>query len=246
MCRFNIGVVCAQGQSLGLAQGLLKFCGEFFHTHSGSPMCLTARVQRLLFKGAPYAIKSNVMNIHQLSIIYVEEQDRILVRFNTSEGEELRLWLTRRMLARVFEPLQDAVGHLEARKTPLTDGSASSRRMLADLKRAEVLEKSDFSTPYKSQSSDFPLGTQPLVVTQMSMSVQDSRQLQISFEERLAQHEAARSFQVSMESPMLHGFMHLLESALGKAQWDLAGVLHHGTETNAEETGEPARPKYLQ
>jgi hypothetical protein len=185
------------------------------------------------------------MNIHQLSVIYVEEQDRILVRFNTSEGEELRLWLTRRMLARVYEPMQEAVGHLEARKTQLSDGSAVNRRMLAELKRAEVLEKSDFSTPYKGHSGELPLGILPVLVTQMSMSVQDNRQLKISFEERLPEQEEVRAFEVSMESPMLHGFMHLLESAMGKAQWDAASV-QHARENHGDEAVEEARPKYLQ
>lgn len=186
------------------------------------------------------------MNIHQLSVIYVEEQDRILVRLNTGEGEELRLWLTRRMLARVHEPLQDAVGHLEERKTPMSDSSAVNRRMLAELKRAEVLEKSDFSTPYKSAPSEFPLGTQPLLVTQMSMSVQDNRQLQIAFEERLPQQAEVRGFQVAMESAMLHGFMHLLESAIAKAQWDLGGSSAQTQEGSSDDSAREARPKYLQ
>jgi hypothetical protein len=184
------------------------------------------------------------MNIHQLSVIYVEEQDRILVRFNTSAGEELRLWLTRRMLMRVYEPMQEAVGHLEARKTQLSDGSAANRRMLAELKRAEVLEKSDFSTPYKQQSNELPLGTLPVLVTQMSMSVLDNRQLKIAFEERLPEQEQVRAFEVSMESAMLHGFMHLLESAMAKAQWD--GAPRHAGENHSDEAADEARPKYLQ
>ena len=36
------------------------------------------------------------MNIHQLSVTYLPEQDRILARVNTTAGEEMRLWLTRR------------------------------------------------------------------------------------------------------------------------------------------------------
>lgn len=193
--------------------------------------------------GYKRGLKSQAMNIHQLSVIYLDEQDRILVRFNTSEGDELRLWLTRRMVARIFEPLNDAVGHLEARKTQLPDSSAITRRMLADLRRAEVLTQSDFSTPYKSRSAKLPLGTKPMLVTQLSMSVQDNRQLKIAFEERLPQHSEVRGVQVEMESQMVHGFMHLLESAVSKAQWDIAGTTHDAVSANADEH---ERPKYLQ
>ena len=37
------------------------------------------------------------MNIHQLSARYNQEQDRILVRINSTEGTEMRLWFTRRL-----------------------------------------------------------------------------------------------------------------------------------------------------
>ena len=184
------------------------------------------------------------MNIHQLSALYVEEQDRILLRFNTSEGEELRLWLTRRMLARVWEPLREAVVHLEAKDNPLSDRSATTQRMLADLRRAEVLQQSDFATPFKGESAKLPLGSDPLVVTQMNMTVQDHQHLQIGFEERLAQQQEARGFQVAMEPALLHGFMHLLEAALTKSQWDIGGAARSAGAT--EEGRDEAGPRYLQ
>ena len=186
------------------------------------------------------------MNIHQLSVIYLDEQDRILVRFNTTAGEELRLWLTRRMLARSLEPLQDSLGHLEARKTRLGDSDPATRRMLADLKRAEVVQKSDFATPYKAKAEKLPLGSKPLVVTQMSLTVQDDRQIQIAFEERLPQQGEPRGFQVAMDSPMLHGFMHLLETALAKAQWNLGAQAQGTPPAGADEGREAPPPKYLQ
>ena len=38
------------------------------------------------------------MQIHQMSVTYLPEQDRILMRINTTEGEEMRMWLTRRLM----------------------------------------------------------------------------------------------------------------------------------------------------
>ncbi len=187
------------------------------------------------------------MDIRQLSVTYVDEHDRILVRFNTSAEEELRLWLTRRMLSRVWEPLQESVGHLESRKTPLSDRSEASRRMLTDLRRAEVLEQSDFATPFKDESAKLPLGSEPLVVTQMNLSVQDQGQLQIGFEERLPQQQEPRGFQVAMESAMLHGLVHLLQAALVKAQWNLSGAAQDGSHPGSADEGHGAAgTRYLQ
>ncbi len=184
------------------------------------------------------------MNIHQLSVIYVDEQDRILVRFNTIDGEELRLWLTRRMLLRVWEPLQEVVGQLEARRTPLSDGSEESRRMLSELRRAEVLQRSDFATPFKCESTKLPLGSEPLIVTQVNMTMQVHGHLQVGFEERLPRQPEVRGFQVAMESTMLHGFVHLLEAALTKSQWNIRGAEHDRDATN--HGSDEARPRYLQ
>lgn len=186
------------------------------------------------------------MNLHQLSVIYVDEQDRILVRFSTSEGEELRLWLTRRMVARVLEPLHDAVGQLEARRTPLPQDSAHSRRMLADLKRAEAVQQSDFSTPYQGKADKLPLGSKPLLVTQLRMTVASDKQLQIGFDERLSDQTEGRGFQVAMEPPMVHGFMHLLETAVGNAQWDIGHSTQHDISASGDEPRGDTRPKYLQ
>ena len=49
------------------------------------------------------------MNIHQLSVNYLQEQDRILLRINTSAGEELRLWLTRRLTLNLWPMLTKIV-----------------------------------------------------------------------------------------------------------------------------------------
>ena len=46
------------------------------------------------------------MDVHQLSIAFVAEQDRLLARVNTREGQELQFWLTRR-IALGLAPLMD-------------------------------------------------------------------------------------------------------------------------------------------
>ena len=35
------------------------------------------------------------MQIHQLSVSYQAEQDRLLLRVSSTDGQEMRLWLTR-------------------------------------------------------------------------------------------------------------------------------------------------------
>ena len=84
-------------------------------------------------------------------------------------------------------------------------------------------------------------------MTQMNLSVQDPRHLQIGFEERLPQQQEARGFKVAMESAMLHGFVHLLEAALMKSQWNLPSAAQDGTHSTTPDDGNgEARSRYLQ
>jgi len=75
------------------------------------------------------------MDIHQLSVSYAREHDRILVRINTTAGEELRLWLTQRLLRSLLPHLGKAAADLEASRTALADNSEQSKQLLAELKK---------------------------------------------------------------------------------------------------------------
>jgi len=186
------------------------------------------------------------MNIHQLSVIYLDERDRILVRFNTTQAEELRLWLTRRLVSRVMAPLREAVGQLETRRSPLPTDDPQTRQMLTQLRRAQAMQQSDFATPYRDTPDKLPLGSKPLVVTQLRITVQADGQLHLGFEERLTDQADVRGFQVAMESAMVHGFMHLLEAAVARAEWGIASAHGQDISVSGEEWQDPSAPKYLQ
>ena len=80
------------------------------------------------------------MNIHQLSVIYVDEQDRILVRVNTLQGQELRFWFTRRLTLGLMPLLDRAVtDHVARQGGPATSHVAAmddlSRKAVAQFQR---------------------------------------------------------------------------------------------------------------
>lgn len=161
------------------------------------------------------------MDIHQLSISYVREQDRILLRINTSEGEELRLWLTQRLLKGLLPHLGHATADLDASCTPLADQSEASKQLLTEFKKEETLKAADFSTPYKADAVTLPLGAEPLLVTEVTMKVLGAGQLEISFDEKLSQTANPRGFRMAVQPPLMHGMMHLLASAIATAEWGI-------------------------
>lgn len=187
------------------------------------------------------------MNIHQLSLQYVAEQDRILLRLNSADGEELRLWLTRRLLLAVSGSLQRACLQIEAGSSQSVALSTADQRLLLQHRRDESLKTANFSTPFKDTPARLPLGAEPLLVTDLDIAVTAQQQLRLGFAEKLASGAPARSFQVLLEAQLLHGFMHLLDSAQSAANWGqqqqpagaslLAGLIEA---LQAQE-----RPKYL-
>ena len=190
------------------------------------------------------------MNIHQLSARYVEVQDRILVRINTGEGSEMRLWLTRRLTLALWPTLNRAVVEHIAR----TDGNTAhlrddaSKQMLADFQRDAVLKSADFSTPYEDTATPaaLPLGTAPLLVTEVRITPVAHGPLKLAFNEQLPGQDEPRGFQVELAPPLVHGLMQLLEQALAQSAWTQPLDMPGGPpKPTSDASGLVDRPKYL-
>ena len=191
------------------------------------------------------------MKIHQLSVTYLAEQDRILVRVNTPAAEEMRLWLTRRLMLGLWPLLSRLLTRhllkLEAAATSLETADESLKKMLTDFRKEEFLREADFETPYKQDQPQLPLGEEPLLVTTVDATPLPNGRLRLSFNERPAKAAKPRSFQMEMEPKLMQGMMHLLEQALARSQWrDAFGAapekLEDGTGTEDPSSG---KPRYL-
>ncbi|MRD45937.1 hypothetical protein GHT07_01495 [Caenimonas koreensis DSM 17982] len=190
------------------------------------------------------------MRIHQLSVTYLAEQDRILARINTDASQEMRLWLTRRLMLGLWPLLNKLVTthllKLEPAGSTLETADDDLKQMLTEFRKEEFLKQADFDTPYQDNQQQLPLGEDPLLVTDVDVSPLPTGRLRMSFNERLVVGVEPRSFTMEMEPQLMQGLMHLLELALARSQWREA----FGTPVAVEETvaadDESARkPRYL-
>ena len=199
------------------------------------------------------------MDIRQLSVSYQLDQDRILVRVNTSVNEEVRMWLTRHMMLRLWPMINRVViDHLAIPADAKTDGyvdlnaiGPGTRKMLADMRRQEAVEKADFSTPYQGEVAARPLGETPLLVTEVNLTPKTNGQLQMNFKELLREPASNRGFQLDMPADLVFGVIQLLHLALQQSQWQLASPASTVVATVVDVTDEvdlspdATRPTYL-
>lgn len=189
------------------------------------------------------------MQIHQMSVTYLPEQDRILMRINTTDNEEMRLWLTRRLMVGLWplltRMLTEHLLKLESAGAAVTGANPELKRMLADFRKEEFLQHADFDTPYKESQPRLPLGEEPLLVTDVDATPLASGPLRLNFNERPpgGDHKP-RSFQMEMAPKLMQGLLHLLEQALVQSQWRESFVSAQGAEVGADH-GDVVKPKYL-
>ena len=163
------------------------------------------------------------MKIQQLSIAYLETEDRVLVRIATDSDGEIRLWLTFRMTGRLLPGLRQTATELEASRTPLATRDDHSKQMLSDFRRAQSVQEADFSTPFRQGATAFPLGRKPLLVTQVQVARRSDGHVRLGFVESVEKEGASpRQFSLTLDPGLLHSVIHLLEAAVRKAQWPLA------------------------
>jgi hypothetical protein len=185
------------------------------------------------------------MNIHQLSVSYLHEQDRILVRINSAEAQEIRLWLTRRLCIEWAPVLRDTLDAPTAKAKLAKDGQVTPvwAKEFQRLQNLQNLKSADFSTPFKADAQSWPLGSEPLLVTTVHVATSSDGGMELRFDESLASSQQQdsrqeRSFLAVLAPKLVHGFVHLLELALEASQWEQHGVRPGGMHASAVDTDE--------
>jgi hypothetical protein len=191
------------------------------------------------------------MHVRQLSISYLPEQDRILVRVNTSDQHELRFWFTRRLslgLVPLFERIvtEHAAQAAAPANTTLAGTDPIARKAIAEFARAETLRTADFSTPYRTPEASQPLFASPLLVTDITLTPLAGAQMRMRCAEKLSDHPQARQFELALSQQLTHAFMHLLERALRASQWRQTDIAEQSDPSSGPPVTPPAvKPDYL-
>jgi hypothetical protein len=109
------------------------------------------------------------VSIKQINAAYLVNEDRILLRFNTPEEAEYRLWITRRIGLFMLV----ATTHLLTKQLEQSHAPDTAKAIDAFEKEALVeASKIANTTPNEYQSGiQFPLGAEPILVMDVSCSL---------------------------------------------------------------------------
>jgi hypothetical protein len=152
------------------------------------------------------------MRLHQLKIEFDAGQDRLLMRVSTASSEEALLWLTRRCVLRLWPLLvgvAEAEPQIAARAT-----DPVSKRALFDFHHEKALSQASFSQSYDESTRSRPLGDDPLLVARLQRRKQEGGRMLLG----LLPAEGQGIF-LTLDAPLLHGLMKLLQHAVEKAEW---------------------------
>ena len=113
--------------------------------------------------------KAKIVSIKQINAAYLVNEDRILLRFNTPEEAEYRLWITRRVGLFMLV----ATTHLLTKQLEQSHAPDTAKAIDAFEKEALVeASKIANTTPNEYQSGvEFPLGAEPILVMDVSCSL---------------------------------------------------------------------------
>lgn len=153
------------------------------------------------------------MGIKQFNATYIRQEDRLLFRFNTSEGTEFRLWLTRLISMSLLATIRHSIQRdLERKHSPLT------AQVIQEFQEEKIKKTANFHDPY-IPASKLPLGADPILVVGLNILHQDNF-FSIAFKLK-----GDKKLSLKLPAQAIQSLVSLLEQLEIKAQWSSAVIL---------------------
>lgn len=146
-------------------------------------------------------------HLHQMNITYSGKEDRLLLRTSTHQGDEYRIWLTRRFTRLLLQVLatemQKHGGHLSI-------GSQGET--------AKLLREGAFDKPYEEEkASNFPLGEDGILAYGVKSHNKPDGRLFLQIHS-----EAGLHLGLNLSEGLLYMFHNLIVQGIENAEWNIA------------------------
>jgi hypothetical protein len=165
--------------------------------------------------------------INQIQVLYNAEEDRILLRVNSTENQEFRFWLTRRFSILMLRVLAD---HAESDPDISLQADPQARKTIKEFKREQAISNADFNKPFRENTAEFPLGKDAQLAFRLTCN-------KVGENLRLGIHpKKGEGINMVIDRSINTSLTQLLQKAVLQAEWNLASS---GVEAEQTIVGKP-------
>lgn len=171
------------------------------------------------------------MNIHQMQISYSHQEDRLILRINSKENEEMRLFLTRRIVTSFWDILNQTIEHSLQQQPALNDmdnasanlGSESAyqkmqQQMQQQIHHQDIINENDYATPF-NDGNKFPMGETPTLVENITIHAYEDGNIKLIFASN-----TDKNIDLNLNQTLLHSLSDLLSKVIPSTEWNIGLV----------------------
>ena len=156
---------------------------------------------------------TNQSPLHQLTMTYTPEQDRVMLRIGTGEKTEYQLWLTRRFVRVMWAAL---VKTIEMDPDLKKDLNTDVRDAVMAMDHQEQVQGSDFGQTHAAENVNLTSNTGPLLVVGGNVTPVNGNLTRINFKTA-----NGMGIEFGLNKQLLHALCHMMITSAQKAEWDL-------------------------
>jgi hypothetical protein len=152
--------------------------------------------------------------LRQIQVSYVPAEDRLLVRFSTTDRKEFSLWFTRRLVSLIWPPLIEILA--KTASTTATTQTPEVRQASLAFEHQTLTQQADYSQQYNNEAADWPLGKEPVLVVTTEIQTQKSGRFNFRFHPK-----EGKALNMSLPRPTIHSLCKLIIDATEKGEWKM-------------------------
>ena len=170
-----------------------------------------------------FALHQSLMHLEQLNLTYLTDEDRILLRigFSIEDAEqskqELQVFLTRRLLRKLWPTLMEAIGaHMRLNRPEAAFAADELVNMEYQKAVDDIKQSGSFDQAYSEENRKAVNGERPFLLEAIKFHLKANEPLWIQFFP-----VQGGTIDLRLETSLLHGFCKLLIDAEKASGWDL-------------------------
>jgi len=136
-----------------------------------------------------------------MTVNYVAEQDRVLLRVSTTDNTEVQLWLTRRFIKILWDVLVQTVDSLGRQDRPSDMKDERSVAAARAVEHQEALKKVLTDTPSDSNEPPTAMSTNPLLIVEINSRLDKNGTAHLNLK-----NNDGKDILLTLNTELLHGF----------------------------------------